>query len=92
MKGRPTLKLPDDVLLHVPSGKEEMLEYLNKYIDASILSDYTEDFQRRVSGALGAPFAKHELALLRDYSMWLLLGALKTKLENVPQNQEAMAK
>jgi hypothetical protein len=66
---------------HVPSGKKEMLEYLASYVDTSMLAQYEEDFRRRISGPLGQPFARHELALLRDYSMWLLLGELKSKLE-----------
>jgi len=82
MNGRPTLRLPDGVMSQVPSAKKEMLDYLAKYIDGIMLAQYEEDFRRRVSGPLGQPFARHEVALLRDYSMWLLLGELKSKLES----------
>jgi hypothetical protein len=84
MSGRPTLRLPDDVLAQVPSSKNEMLEYLSRYVDSQMLAQYEEDFRRRVSGALGAPFARHEQVLLRDFSMWLLLGELKSRLEESP--------
>lgn len=74
------LKLPDDVMKNIPSGRDEMIQYLAKYFD-TVIEKYDVRFQNRVKGFMGGPLSKYEKAQLKDLLIDLTLG----KIEEAPQ-------
>lgn len=69
------LKLPDDVMENIPSGKREMLEYLSKQFD-EVIADYDSSLQRRVPGVLGQPISRYERSLLKDFLIDMTIGKI----------------
>lgn len=70
------LKLPEEVLEKIPSGKTEMVKYLATYFD-SVIDHYGVRFQKRVQGAMGGPLSRYEKAILKDFLIDLTMGSLE---------------
>lgn len=70
------LKLPSDVLEHIPSGHEDMLRYLAKYFDG-VIEAYGIRFQHRVGGAFAGPLSRYEKSILKDFLIDATLGKLE---------------
>lgn len=77
------LKLPEDVLENVPTGKDEMLKYLAKYFD-SIIDKYDTRFQQRVMGAMGGPLSRYEKSILKDFLIDAALGHIEAAQQTAP--------
>lgn len=67
------LKIPDDVLENIPSGRDAMVQYLAKYFDG-VIAKYEVSFQKRVTGALGGPLSRYEKSTLKDFLLDLTIG------------------
>lgn len=70
------LKLPADVLQHVPANQEQMIHYFSKYFDG-VIEEYDARFQYRVKGAFAGPLSKYEKAILKDFLIDAVLGKLE---------------
>lgn len=81
------LKLPDEVMENIPSGsREEVVRYLARYFD-TVIAEYDVRFQKRVTGAFGAPLSKYERAILKDFLIDQTLG----KIDEISQVMAAEA-
>lgn len=67
------LRLPDEVMDNIPSGREEMVRYLSTYFD-SVIEKYDVRFQKRVSGPMGGALSKYEKAVLKDFLIDQVIG------------------
>ena len=70
------LKLPDEVLENVPSGKDEMIKYLAKYFDV-VIDKYDIRFQKRVQGVMGGPLSRYEKSILKDFLIEMAVGNIE---------------
>lgn len=70
------LKLPDDVLENIPSGKKEMVQYLSTYFDG-VIAEYDSRFQKRVSGPMGGPLSRYEKSILKDFLIDATIGRIE---------------
>jgi hypothetical protein len=69
------LRLPEDVLEHLPREKEALIAAIRPHADERIRI-YERHLARR-AGTLGDPLDKRELSLLRDFLVdWLLENQL----------------
>lgn len=74
------LKLPEDILENIPSGKDEMVKYLAHYFD-KVIDHYDGRFQKRVQGAMGGPLSRYEKAILKDFLIEMTMGNLEEAAE-----------
>jgi hypothetical protein len=69
------LRLPDEILEKVPSGKSDMIKFLSNYFDETI-GQYELRLTKRVPGMMGNPLSRYERATIKDFLMDLAIGKL----------------
>lgn len=78
------IRLPEEVLENMPSGKEEMVKYLAKYFDA-VIDNYDNRFQKRVQGPMAGPLTRYEKAILKDFLIEMALGKMEEASQFSPE-------
>jgi len=78
------LKLPEEILENMPSGREEMVKYLARYFD-TVIDNYDNRFQKRVRGPLAGPLTRYEKAILKDFLIEMTIGNLEEASKSVPE-------
>lgn len=66
------IRLPEEILDNLPSGKDDLVRHLMPSIEEAI-SEYEKGLRRRVSGLLGDSLSRYEKAMLRDFLFSFIL-------------------
>ncbi len=83
MSSNLSIKLPDEVMESLPTDRSQLVAQLSRLVDEEI-SDYEQDFRRRVQGTMGGPLSRYEKSILRDFILDRILGKELRKLLEEP--------
>lgn len=69
------IKLPDDVMAHLPTEKSALIACLSRHFD-KVLDQYELRLPKRLGAPLNGPLSRYERATLKDFLMDQVLGDL----------------